>query len=134
MHSGHQAYGVLWHADMMGTRGIPKTLIDIKFAEENLNASWVYTYNFCHTQRAVCFDVYQTPEVWEYISNNYKLVQFAYTPQKNQPATPIYMLLKRGGSFDVNKVSDLLQDKKPRQEYYELSRGKLRVDYINVEE
>ncbi len=134
MHSSFQAYGVLWHADMMGTRGIPKTVEDIKFAEENLNASWVYTYNFCYTQRGVCFDVYRTPEVWEYISNNYRLVQLAFISQKNQPATPVYMLLRRGGAFDMNEISNMIADKKIDHRDYEFTRGRIRLDYINIEE
>lgn len=129
MHSSFQAYGVLWHADMMGTGGIPRTVEDMKFAENNLNATWLFIYNW---------DFYmiqdkEHKELWNYISSNYRLVQFAFIQNRNQPTTPIYMLLRKGGSFDENKLDEMLKDKPIKHEYYELTPGKIRLDYVNIE-
>ncbi|OYT26467.1 MAG: hypothetical protein B6U97_03815 [Candidatus Altiarchaeales archaeon ex4484_96] len=130
IHSSHQAYGVLWHADMKGTRGIPKNLTEFKYAEQELNATWLFIYSWD-------LDLMQDPdtkELWDYISDNYRLVQIAFMQQNNQQAAPIYLLLSRGGSFDINNASALLKDKQVKQRYYKTTKGDVRVDYIDVEQ
>ncbi len=129
MHSSFQAYGVLWHGDMMGTRGIPKTVDDMKFAEEKLNATWIFIYNW---------DFYiindkKYKELWDYIRNNYRLVQFAFIREKNRGIIPLYMLFGRGGSFDANNITNMVKNKPIKHRYYELTNKRVRVDYINIE-
>jgi len=125
MHSSHQAYGVLWHGDIKGTRGIPKTLEDIKFAERERNATWLFIYYWD-------FDVLQDKERWDYIEEKYRLVQFAFLQTKdgNQP---VYMLLRKGGSFDESKINELLAGRTVLHKDYELTTGTVRLSYINLE-
>jgi 4-amino-4-deoxy-L-arabinose transferase-like glycosyltransferase len=125
MHSSHQAYGVLWHADAKGTRGIPSTVEKMKFAEENLNASWIFMYNWDFGK------IMKNEELWDYIKGNYELKQFAFikTPQGNQP---VYMLFKKGGSFDESKLNTMLMGKPIQHKDYELTKGKVRLNYINL--
>ena len=124
MHSSHQAYGVLWHADMKGTRGIPSTVEKMKYAEENLNASWIFMYNWDFAK------VMGNKELWNYIKNNYGLKQFAFI-QTSKGIQPIYMLFKKGGTFDDSRLNTMLMDKPVQQQDYELTTGKVRLNYIN---
>lgn len=135
MHSSHQAYGLLWHADMKGTRGIPKTVEDIKFAEEKLNASWVFTYNFCYPQGQVCFEVYSKlyEDSWSYIKNQYLLKQIAFV-RSSKGNIPVYYLLKKGGTFDENELNEMIMGKPVMHRDYELTFGMVRLNYINIEE
>lgn len=126
MHSSHQAFGILWHADMKGTRGIPPTLEKIKFAEDNLNATWLFIYNWD-------FDILQDEERWPYIRDNYRLVQIGFM-QTNQGSQPFYFLLRKGGTFDENELNDMLAGKTIRSRDYELTSGIARMSYINLEE
>ncbi|RLG10447.1 hypothetical protein DRN73_07755, partial [Candidatus Pacearchaeota archaeon] len=125
IHSTHQAYGILWYADMKGTRGIPETVEDVKYAEEKRNASWLFIYYWDFPK------VMKNNELWSYIRNNYELKQFAFihTPDGNQP---IYMLLKKGGTFDDSKLNTMLMGKPIMYKDYELTKGKVRLNYINV--
>ena len=125
MHSSHQAYGVLWHGDVKGTRGIPSTLEDIKFAEEERNATWIFIYNWD-------FNVLQDEERWTYISENYRLVQFAFL-QSSGGSQPTYMLLRKGGSFDESRINELLAGKPVLHRDYELTNGIVRLNYIDLE-
>ncbi|MHA1677508.1 MAG: ArnT family glycosyltransferase [Promethearchaeota archaeon] len=125
IHSGHQAYGLLWHGDLKGTRAIPKTIEDIEYAEEKLNASWLFIYNWD-------FNIMQDEERWDYISNNYALKQIGFI-QTNQGMQPIYFLLKRDGTFNINELNDMLKDKIPKKRIYELTRGEVVMNYVNFD-
>jgi len=125
MHSSHQAYGILWHADMKGTRRIPSSVEEIKFVEENLNATWLFIYNWD-------FGILQDKDRWDYIMNNYRLVQIGFI-QYSDGSHPVYFLLRRGGTFDENKLNDMLAGKPIRHKDYELSGGKVRLNYVNLE-
>jgi len=135
IHSSHQAYGLLWHGDIKGTRGIPKTVEDIKFAEEKLNASWVFTYNFCYPQGQVCFEVYSKPyeDSWSYIKNHYLLKQIAFV-RSSKGNIPVYYLLKKGGTFDENRLNEMITGKPIKYKDYELTKGIVRMYYVNIEE
>ncbi len=125
MHSSHQAYGLLWHADMKGTRGIPPTIEGIKFAEENLNASWLFIYNWD-------FGILQD-ERWSYIKENYRLVQIGFI-QRGDGSQPVYFLLRKGGSFDESRLNDMLAGKTVKSRDYEMTNGIITMRYINLEE
>ena len=117
MHSTHQAYGLLWHGDVMGTRGIPSSVEDIRYAESELNATWLFIY-------AWDFGIMQD-ERWGYIVNNYELMQYGFM-QVEEGMQPMYLLLRRGGRLDINK---LLHNIKYRD--YELTGGKIvRMSYV----
>ncbi len=126
MHSSHQAFGLLWHADMKGTRGIPSNVGDIKFAEENLNATWLFIYQWD-------FNIINDKGRWDYIKNHYSLRQIAFL-RTEKGIQPIYLLLKKGGTFDDSTINSMLQNKKVSQRDYEYTKGIQRMYYIDIEE
>ena len=121
MHSTHQAYGLLWHGDIMGTRGIPSNVEDIKYAENELNATWLFIY-------AWDFGIMQD-ERWGYIVSNYELMQYGFI-QIEDGMQPMYLLLRRGGRLDINNdINKLLHNIKYRD--YELTGGRIvRMSYV----
>ncbi|MEM2918494.1 MAG: glycosyltransferase family 39 protein [Candidatus Altiarchaeota archaeon] len=130
IHSTHQAYGILWHADIKGTRGIPETVEKIKFAEENLNATWLFIYNWDMEIKSNKIKLSGDESRWRYIKENYALKQFAFI-QTQQGIQPIYMLFRKGGSYDDEKLNTMLQGRQIFKKDYELTKGKVRLSYIN---
>ncbi len=120
----HQSYGVLWHADRKGYGKGWKKLDEFKQIEEEQNVRWVFVYQWG-------MDIFQNEEMWNYISSGYSLKQVAFTQQGDQ-AQPIYFLLEKGGSFDINAVNDLTKDKEVYFRDYEYSFGVSRIMYVNV--
>ncbi|MFW9878002.1 MAG: hypothetical protein ACFFG0_33380, partial [Candidatus Thorarchaeota archaeon] len=120
----HQSYGVLWHADRMGYGKGWEDLESFKKIEEEQNVRWVFVYQWG-------FDLFQNEELWNYIKDRYSLKQIAFI-QQNGNNQPIYFLLERGGSFDINSVNSLIQDKEVMTKYYEYTFGKVPMNYINV--
>ena len=121
VHSGHQDYGVLWHADRKGTDGGIPTVEDLKYAEDNLNVQWVFVYQWG-------LQSLSDPEKLEYLSSNYRIVQIGL-----QGEQLLYLVLRRGGSFDVNTLNELAADKEVLVREYEYTMGKSAVQYINIE-
>lgn len=120
----HQSYGVLWHADRKGYGKGWKNLEKFKQIEEEQNVRWVFVYQWG-------MDIFQNEEMWNYISNNYSLKQIAFTQQGDQ-AQPVYFLLEKGGSFDLNSVNDMTRDKEAQFRDYEYTFGVSRLMYVNV--
>jgi len=120
-----QTYGILWHGDIFGIKGIKSTAEDVMYAEENLNCTWIYMYN-------LDFHLTQTPGIWDYIKENYELKQMGFMNTK-QGFQPLYFLLKRGGSFDVNNLSEMVKNQKVRIKEYELTSGKINMNFINFQ-
>jgi len=127
MHSTHQAYGVLWHGDIKGTRGLPPTVDLIKEAETELNANWLFIYNWD-------FGMFNDPNDmrWPYLTERYRVVQVAFIPNGDQPQF-LYLLLRRNGTTDINTIGQLVQGKPVRTVQYELTRGPVSVNYVNIE-
>jgi hypothetical protein len=123
MHSGHQAFGILWHADMKGTRGIPGNITHVIDAEKRLNASWLFVYQWD-------FSLFQDASRWDYLSQNYRPVQMAMIP--GQP-TPLYLLFRKGGSTNITALNEIVQGKPVLNRDYELTTGKVTVQYVNIE-
>ncbi len=121
VHSGHQDYGVLWHADRKGTDGGIPTLEDLKYAEDNLNAKWVFLYQWGLSSL-------QKEDISDYLSQNYRPVQVAA-----QGESLIYILLNRGGSFDPNGLNNLIEGKEVKSKTYEFSGGVMGIQYIDIE-
>jgi len=125
MHSSHQAYGILWHGNIKGTRGIPSDVEQIQYAEQNLNASWLFIYAWdldvlaSNNQRS------------KYIKNNYEIKQVGFNIANNK-AVPLYFLLKRGGVYSEKELNFKLQNGEVLQKEYELSFGKKVLHYINL--
>jgi hypothetical protein len=127
MHSSHQAYGLLWHGDIKGTRGIPATLSNITTAEEKVNARWLFIYNWD-------FGIFQDQERWPYLSQHYSLRQVGFTRQNGGQPAPLYLLLYRDDKgFDINKLNEYVKDRPVQSREYEYSFGKAPVYYVNVD-
>jgi len=121
--SGGQTFGVLWHADRKGYDS-HRTVDELKYGEENLNFKWIFVYQWG-------FDDLYNPEVMEYISKNYELSQIAYEPVDSQK-TLVYLVLKKGGTFDINKINEYAADKPVQEKIYEFTDGERKLLYIDV--
>lgn len=127
MHSSHQAYGLLWHGDIKGTRGIPPSLSNITFVEGKVNARWLFIYNWD-------FSIFQDQERWPYLSEHYGLRQAAFVQAGQNQMSPLYFLLYRDDKgFDPNKLTEYVKDKPVQSREYEYSWGKTPVYYVNID-
>ncbi len=124
MHSSHQAYGLLWHADIKGTKR-QKDVKLIQYGEQNLNITWLFIYQWD-------FDMLSMPNVSNYISDNYHLAQIGFL-RNDKNINPVYFLLRKGGTFDMNKLNDYTQGKPVKSRTYERTTGKTVMNYVNVE-
>jgi len=126
MHSSHQAYGLLWHGDIKGTRGIPPSLSNITMVEEKLDARWLFIYNWD-------FGIFQDLERWPYLSQHYSLRQVAFVQNQGQ-TSPVYLLLYRDDKgFDINTLNEYLKDRPVQSREYEYTHGKMQLYYVNVD-
>ena len=125
MHSGFQAFGILWHGDIKGTRGIPGNITWVHYAEDRLNATWLFVYNWD-------FNLFQDASRWDYLGSHYRLVQVAFTQQGNQPQL-LYLLMRKGGNFSLDQINSLVSGKPVQTRQYETTRGNVPVQYVNIE-
>ncbi len=125
IHSGHQDYGIFWHADRKGLDGGIPDVDKIRYAEENLNVSWIFMYQWGLAEM-------QNQEKWRYIKDNYRLAQFAFRETPQGPQT-FYMLFRKGGMFDEAKINELLEGKPLQSRTYELTTGTIELQYVNIE-
>lgn len=127
MHSSHQAYGLLWHGGIKGTRGIPPSLSNITFVENELNARWLFIYNWD-------FSIFQDQERWPYLSKHYRLRQLGFTPNDQGQAAPLYLLLYRDDrGFNLSSLNDYIKNHPVQSREYEYTYGKMTMYYVNVE-
>ncbi len=123
LHPGHQIYGVMWHSNRKGLK-IPKSVEEV-MEKEAEGANWVFIYQWG-------FSIPQKyPDVWSYVTQNYELKQIAFQ-NVGQTSTPIYFLLKRGGSFNESNLNVMIQNKPTFSQEYEFTRGKQIINYINI--
>lgn len=122
IHSSHQAYGLLWHADVKGTGGIPDKVEDIKYAVEELNATWLFVYNWDFGK------VIGDSELNKFIQSNYELKQVGFVKNNNN-FVPVYMLLKYGGSFSEEGINQFVSTNEMKTKEYENSNGKYLLYY-----
>ena len=94
-----------------------------------MNVSWLFIYQWG-------FDVMGVNESWNYIKNNFRPVQIAFIRQ-GEKFSPVYLLLKKGGSFNETLLNQKIQEKINKNEVgikeYELSYGKVYLYYLNFE-
>ncbi|MBN2367898.1 glycosyltransferase family 39 protein [Candidatus Woesearchaeota archaeon] len=124
-HSSGQSFGILWHADRKGYKP-PANVEYFMRAESEFNVSWVFAYQWGLQ------NYFQNPEIFEYLKNNYRLVQFAYIPQGEQ-AQPLYFLFRKGGSFNDSQLNEMLQDKQILVKNYQRTDMPYEVRFINLE-
>jgi hypothetical protein len=123
IHSGHQDYGVIWHANRKAIDGGIPDVENIKLAEETLDVNWIFIYQWG-------MDVFNEPK-WKYISDHYSLKQIAIQ-QTQEGGVPFYFLLKKGGSFNVDELNSLLEGKQPLSKEYEYTKGSVNLLYFNL--
>ncbi len=125
IHSGHQDFGITWHADRkLHGVGFPSNVSEIKEAEEDRNARWIFIYNW---GMGVMQD-----ERGKYIKENYKLRQFAFY-MTNEGISPVYFLFEKGGTYDENELNRMLQSKgNYLYKDYEYTTGIARMYYIEI--
>lgn len=120
----HQSYGVLWHADRKGFGSGWRTLENFKYAE-SVGVKWVFVYQWG-------MDLFQDEELWGYISKNYSLRQIGFVSGGQTEIVPIYFLLSKGGSFDMDELNNLTQGKEINHQEYELTNDKITMGYIDL--
>lgn len=165
MFPSHQSYGILWHADRKGFT--PSEVDRIKLAEEK-GATWMFVYDWGYWDRLPfpcqdpedekCQEEYmKKKETFDYLMNNYGMEQRAvWRVPKRCPTCPeysSYILLKKGGKFDLSELNDLaillgrvsvddqaivgtlrVHDKEVKHRDYEYTGGILRMYYVDIEE
>ncbi|MFH1505973.1 MAG: glycosyltransferase family 39 protein [archaeon] len=127
MHSGHQATAFLWYADMKGIKRIPKTLDEFHQAEDTLNGTWLFVYNWDFAKLT------QDPEMWNHVKENYELRQVGFQASKDGNVQLVYLLFRIGGTFNETDVNTLLA-KQPFTTQYEFTFGKVPFYYVNADE
>ncbi len=120
--SGHQSYGILWHASRKGYGG-HDNLSKVKFLE-NKNVRWVHIYQWGFST------IQEHPDVWQYFEENYALRQVAFQ-QQGQNTNILHIVLEKGGSFSFDNISQRIQGKQTLQKNYEMTTGKYPVYYFN---
>jgi len=123
--SGHQDTGIAWHAHRKMIDGAPQNLSKLKEYEEELNIQWIFAYQWGINRYL------NNPELAEYISDNYSLKQFAFLKQGDQNQ-PIYFLFEKGGQTNLTNLNQILSDHPVNFREYELTRGKVVLNYINL--
>ncbi|MCD4760048.1 glycosyltransferase family 39 protein [archaeon] len=124
IHSGHQDYGFFWHADRKGIGdGIPDEK-KIREVEDELGVNWIFVYQWG-------LSVVDQPQ-WEYISSHYSLRQVAFQVGANGQSNLVYLLLERGGSFDIDAINDYISGKEVLARGYEFTEGKIILNYVNI--
>ncbi len=119
----HQSYGVLWHSERKGYPAMPDKPEAIEFAINERNVEWIFVYQWG-------MNIMEKPS-WEYISNNFELKQIAFEQIHGQNQL-VYMLLKKGGSFNVSNINEMISGKQPRTKDYRLTIGTRRLFYFNI--
>ena len=123
-HPSHQSYGVLWHADRTGYY-MTKNVTQFKEVEEKRNGQWVFLYQWG-------MKYMQEKDIWEYLQQHYHVAQFAYVPTGNGIA-PVYLLLKRGGTFNESSLNEAVAHSQQNFVDYEFTGGNTqRLMYANV--
>lgn len=124
-HSSGQSFGVLWHAGMRGYKP-PRDAAYFAEAENKYNVSWVFVYQWGMQT------YFSNPEIFDYIKNNYKLVQFGFVPS-GQQVQPLFFLFRKGGTFNDSELNSMLQDKPVQAKPYYYTSGQYEVRFINIE-
>jgi hypothetical protein len=109
-HSSGQSFGVVWHAKRRGYKP-PSTVEYLTRAEKDYNTTFIFMYQWGLQT------YFQNKEVMDYIRGNYRLVEFAYVPSGAQ-AQPLFMLFRKGGSFNESSLSSMVQAKAASNQLY----------------
>jgi len=139
-HSSHQSFGIVWEADRKGYKP-PRDVEYFKEAEDKYDVSWVFVYQGLNPYmewglKRYCIltqcDIEVDIEVSNYLKENYRLVQFAFVPDAQQPR-PLYLLFRKGGSFNESRINEMLQNRQIMTQTYYMTSGPYQIGYINLE-
>jgi uncharacterized membrane protein len=124
-HSSGQSFGVLWHAGIKGYKP-PRDVAYFKEAEDVYNVSWIFAYQWGIPSYL------QNPEIYSYLSENYRLVQIGFI-ENQQGAQPIWFLFRKGGTFDLEQINELVQNRPVFSRTYEYTMNSYEIRFINIE-
>jgi hypothetical protein len=94
-----QTFGVCYNADRR-CAGIAN-LADLKRGEQELN----FTTGFIHVAGGGLYNLYQKPEMLDYLQNNYRITQIGLIPQESGAALH-YIIVQKGGTSDLNNLTN----------------------------
>lgn len=100
---GPQSFGVCYNADRRCAE--ITSISDLKMAEQKLN----FTAGFIEAADGGLDKLKQKPELFEYIQNNYKVIQYGFVPQERNGSMYYYLqyiILEKGGSCDLNHLAE----------------------------
>jgi len=120
--SGGQSYGVLWHSGLKSYDDGLNSIETIKEAESR-GPLWLFIYSWGLNDIG-------TPK-WDYISENYHIENVGFMGS-GQDTRLQYLVLKQGGSFDIDDLNSLIQNKPIQQTTYELTHGTFTFNSVTV--
>lgn len=107
MEGESQTVGVCYSADRR-CAGISNAT-DLRMAEAQLN----FTMGFIHITGGGLYNLYQKPEMLDYIQKNYRITQIGLI-QQQQGAAPYYIILEKGGVSDLKEImNNKIVEKQP---------------------
>ncbi|MFH1450630.1 MAG: glycosyltransferase family 39 protein [archaeon] len=119
-----QSFGVLWHADKKGYGIQQPTKEQIIEAEQN-GVEWVFLYQWG-------LSLMNDPVAWAYLEENYNLEQVSFLKQGEQNQL-VYVLLKKGGSFNEGVLNNFILNHKVEQKSYMFSGGGMELSYASAD-
>ena len=124
IHSSHQSFGSVWHADRIGYKP-PKNVSELQFAEDNLKLKFLFIYQWG-------FQIKNNQELWHHITQHYSRKQAAFVPIKGG-VQPWYYLMERGGTFNESAINERLKNMQPQIATYDFTFGKQQMYYVNFD-
>jgi 4-amino-4-deoxy-L-arabinose transferase-like glycosyltransferase len=127
--SGHQSHGIVWEADRKGA-GEHYNASLTEFGEEEFNFRWILVYSWG-------LEILSNPDKFDHIKEGYSLRQLGLTQIADGSHQPVYMLFEKGGSFDIDGLGEMVNEKQENNEIlvkkYERTDGEIVLTYINFE-
>ncbi len=124
-HSGFQSRGFLWHAHRKGWT-LPDNLSLITEGEMNNGYRWVFLYEWGLSDL-------NNPEVKQYLESNYDLAQAGFVQSgSGEGLRPLYLLLREGGSFRLENLSDSIKTSQLKRREYESTKGSRTLYYSSI--
>ncbi len=123
IHSSHQSHGAVWEDQREGFK-MPGNVGQLQMME-GTGVKFILIYQWG-------FKVLQEKELWDYMKSNYHLTQFGFVKQGDK-IQPMWFLLKKGGTFDENKLQELVGSKPVKTQNYEYTSGSQQVGYVDLE-
>ncbi len=124
INSGHQSFGIIWYGDIESTRNLPKNISEFKQIEETRNINWLFLY-----QWGLSFT--NDPDILKHVEENYELKQIAFLLD-GKKASPVYLLFKKGGTFNSSQLNSLISEQEVETREYETTKDIIRLSYVTL--